>query len=61
MAKNAAPGHGRLGPIKDRIQSFNERTGLFTKSSTITGKFLDGKADGKPFKSVRRSKQKPAK
>jgi hypothetical protein len=57
MAKNAAAGRGRLGPIKDRIQSFNPLTKRWTKTSTITGQFLDVKADDKPFKSVRKAKR----
>ncbi|MDB5184384.1 MAG: hypothetical protein JWN38_192 [Candidatus Saccharibacteria bacterium] len=56
MSKNAAPGHGRLGPIKNRIQSLNPRTKRYTKANATTGKFLDGKADKQPFKSVRKAK-----
>jgi hypothetical protein len=56
MARNAKPGHGRLGPIKNRIQSLNPRSKRWTKSSTKTGKFINVKSDAKPFKSVRRHK-----
>jgi hypothetical protein len=58
MAKNAAPGHGRLGPIKNRIQSLNPTTKRWTKSTTKSGKFVNVKSDGTPFKSVRRHKPK---
>ena len=54
MAKNAINGHGRVGRIKNRIQSFNPLTRQYVESSTKTGKFLNVKSDGKPFKGVRR-------
>lgn len=56
MAKNAAAGNGRLGPIKNRIQSLNPRTKQWVKTNTKTGKFIDVKGNGTPFKGIRKSK-----
>ena len=56
MAKNVAAGHGRVGRIKQRIQSLNPRTKQFVESNTRTAKFINVKADGKPFKGVRKHK-----
>ena len=54
MAKNT--GHGsRQGAVKGRTQVHNPKTG-WVKRDAGTGKFLDGKQDGKPFKGVRREK-----
>jgi len=58
MAKNAISGHGRVGRIKSRVQSFNPLTRQYVESNTLTGKFLNVKSDGKPFKGVRRHKTK---
>ena len=58
MAKNATTGRGRVGQIKNRIQSFNSLTRQYVESNTQTGKFLNVKSDGRPFKSVRRHKPK---
>jgi hypothetical protein len=53
MAKNKPVGDGhRIGAVKDRIQVQNTKTGIWTKSDKNTGKFIDGKADGTPFKGV---------
>lgn len=55
MAKNT--GHGsRRGAIKGRSQVRNPKTGEWTKRDTGTGRFIDGKKDGAPFKGVRREK-----
>lgn len=53
MAKNAPTGDGhRIGAVKDRVQVQNPKTGIWTKIDKNTGKFMDGKQDGTPFKGV---------
>ena len=55
MAKNGKTGDGhRNGAVKDRSQTYNPRTDTWTKRDSETGKFMDGKKDGKPFKGVRK-------
>lgn len=54
MAKNGARGKGRIGAVKGRSQRRSSRTGLWTKRSTATGRYLDTKTSGGPFKGVRR-------
>ena len=56
MAKNGAPGGGRIGAVKGRSQVKNPKTGIYTKRDRETGKFMDGKSDGKPFKGVTKEK-----
>jgi len=57
MAKNGKPGHGRVGPIKNRTQFENPAIGgKFTERNTQNGQFTNNKADGKPFKDVRKEK-----
>lgn len=56
MAKNGAPGHGRIGPIKDRKQVYNPKNDRWTEINTETNRFINQKADGKPFKDVRKVK-----
>lgn len=53
MAKNGPKGGGRIGAVRGRSQTKNPRTQVWTKRDTDTGRFMDGKADGKPFKGVR--------
>ncbi len=55
MARNAPKGPGRKGAVKQRSQTLGSN-GLWTKRDTNTGRFLDQKADGTPFKGVRREK-----
>ena len=53
MAKNKPIGDGhRLGAVKNRVQVLNPKTGIWTKIDKETGKFMDGKHDGTPFKGV---------
>ncbi len=55
MAKNGKVGDGhRNGAVKERSQTFNPKTETWVKRDTNTGKFMDGKADGTPFKGVRK-------
>lgn len=57
MAKNPPPGDNRRkGAVKDRSQTHNPKTDRFVKRDTDTGRFIDQKADKKPFKGVRREK-----
>jgi hypothetical protein len=57
MAKNPPTGDGhRVGAVKDRSQAFNPKTGHWTKRDTATGRFMDQKADAKPFKGIRKEK-----
>lgn len=54
MAKNGAKGGGRIGAVKDRSQTFNSATRQWVKRDTETGKFMDVKQNGQPFKGVRK-------
>lgn len=57
MATNPPKGDGhRNGAVRGRSQVQNPVTGQWTKRDTATGKFMDGKQDGTPFKGVRREK-----
>ncbi len=57
MAKNPPTGDGhRHGAVRDRSQVQNPVTNHWTKRNTDTGRFIDQKADDKPFKGVRREK-----
>lgn len=56
MAKNKPYGDGhRIGAVKDRSQ-FQTPSGNWAKRDTETGRIMDVKADGTPFKGVRREK-----
>ena len=57
MATNPPKGDGhRNGAVRDRSQTYNPKTDHWTKRDTETGRFLDQKADNKPFKGVRKEK-----
>jgi hypothetical protein len=57
MARNKAAGDDRrVGAVKARSQIKNPITGTWTKRDDRSGKFLDVKADPKPFKGVRHRK-----
>lgn len=59
MAKNNPVGdNARVGAVRDRSQTFNPKTETWTKRDTDTGRFMDQKADGEPFKGVRKEKSK---
>ena len=51
MATNPPKGSGRIGAIKNRDQVYNPKNHTWTKRDDA-GKFMDQKADGKPFKGV---------
>lgn len=55
MAKNPPKGPGRRGAVKQRSQ-FLAPNGNWAKRDTNTGRILDQKADGTPFKGVRKEK-----
>ena len=58
MAKNGTSGDGhRNGAVRDRSQVQNPINGNWTKRDTDTGRFIDQKQDGDPFKGVRREKE----
>jgi len=51
MAKNPPVGdNARKGSVNDRTQF--EHNGTWFKRDTNTGRIMDGKQDGKPFKGV---------
>jgi hypothetical protein len=57
MATNPPKGDGhRIGAVRDRSQVFNPQTHRYVKRDGGSGRFLDQKADSKPFKGVRREK-----
>ena len=53
MATNPPSGDGhRNGMVKGRSQTYNPKTDTWTKRDTTTGRFIDGKKDGTPFKGI---------
>lgn len=55
MATNPPSGDGhRNGAVRGRSQVLNPKTGKWTKRNAGDGRFMDVKADCKPFKGVRR-------
>jgi hypothetical protein len=57
MATNGKPGDGhRNGAVRDRSQTFDPKTEQWVKRDKETGKFMDVKSDGTPFKGVRKEK-----
>jgi len=57
MAKNPPTGDGhRIGAVRERSQTYNPKTGSWVKRDTNTGRFIDQKSDGDPFKGVRKEK-----
>jgi hypothetical protein len=57
MAKNGISGDGhRNGAVKERSQTYNPRTEQWVKRDANTGRFMDSKQDGTPFKGVRKEK-----
>ncbi len=51
MATNSGK-NSRNEPVKDRSQVFNPSTGNYVKKDTSTGRFIDVKSDGKPFRGI---------
>ena len=57
MAVNKPYGDGaRKGAVRKRSQTLNPKTGIWTKRDANTGRFMDGKQDGTPFKGVRKER-----
>lgn len=57
MATNPPTGDGhRNGAVRKRSQTYNPKTEKFVKRDSKTGRFMDMKADNKPFKGVRKEK-----
>lgn len=54
MGKNNGNG-SRTGAVKDRIQTYNDRTGQFVKRDSVTGKIMGAKDT--PYKSVRKDEK----
>ena len=55
MAKNKPYGdNARKGAVKDRSQTYNPKTEKWVKRDKDTGRFMDVKKDGTPFKGVRK-------
>lgn len=58
MAKDLAPnGHGRKGEVRNRSQVYNPKIERYVKRDANNGRFIDVKADPKPFKGVRKERQ----
>lgn len=53
MATNSGKGF-RYGSVDNRTQVQNPQTGNWTKRDTGTGRFMDQKSGGQPFKGVAR-------
>ena len=57
MATNKPYGDdARKGAVKKRSQTLNTKTDQWVKRDADTGKFMDVKQDGTPFKGVRKEK-----
>ena len=57
MATNKPYGdNARKGSVRDRSQVRNPQNGKWIKRDSNTGRFMDQKADDKPFKGVRKEK-----
>jgi hypothetical protein len=57
MAKNPPTGDGhRIGAVRDRSQTHNPHNDRWVKRDTDTGRFIDQKSDGDPYKGVRKEK-----
>ena len=57
MATNPPTGDGhRMGAVRKRSQTYNPKTERWVKRNADDGRFMDQKADDKPFKGVRKEK-----
>ncbi len=57
MATNPPKGDGhRNGAVRHRSQTFNPLTDRWVKRDADSGKFMDQKSNGQPFKGVRKEK-----
>lgn len=55
MAKNTGDGY-RHGEVRDRSQTQNPKNGNWTKRDSESGRFIDQKTSGTPFKGIRKEK-----
>lgn len=55
MARNTGDDY-RRGEVRDRSQVHNPKTDRWVKRDSETGRFIDVKEDGEPFKGVRRER-----
>lgn len=55
MARNTGK-DSRKGAVSKRTQVYNPSTGHYVKRDSETGRFMDVKSDGKPFKGVVKEK-----
>lgn len=56
MAKNPPTGDGRrIGAVRNRSQT-KTPSGHWVKRDATTGRFMDVKSDGTPFKGVRKER-----
>lgn len=53
MGKNTGKDY-RQGAVRDRSQTYNPNTDTWVKRDTDTGRFIEQKKDGEPFKGVRK-------
>lgn len=57
MATNGKSGDNqRHGAVRNRSQVLNPKTNKWVKRDAVTGRFIDGKSDDRPFKGVRKEK-----
>lgn len=57
MATNPPSGDGhRNGAVRNRSQTYNPKTETYVERDTDTGRFVNGKQNGTPFKGVRKEK-----
>ena len=57
MATNPPKGDGhRNGAVRDRSQVLNPQNERWVERDTESGKFINQKSDGNPFKGVRKEK-----
>lgn len=57
MAKNGVSGDNhRNGAVTNRSQTHNPKTNQWVKRDSTTGRFMDVKQDGTPFKGVTKEK-----
>jgi hypothetical protein len=55
MAKNTCDNH-RHGAVSNRSQAYNPKSGSWVKRDSNTGRFMDVKSGGNPFKGVTKEK-----
>ena len=57
MATNPPKGDGHWnGAVRNRSEAYNPSRSRWTKRDADTGRWMNQKADGKPFKGVRKEK-----